>query len=142
MEDRDKLGRFKKGMVSWNTGKKGIWFPGSEKGWFKKKDPKEVNYWHSHKLARDTYGGQLECFIKQIENCSKRLEIHHIDGNAWNNNQENLVCLCSRHHDLVELKYIDLKKPCKVDCHVFPSGRIIYPKNKQYKNIKNHRNIP
>lgn len=29
-------GRFKKGQEPWNKGKKGLYFPGSEKGWFKK----------------------------------------------------------------------------------------------------------
>lgn len=49
-------GRFKKGNVPPNKGKKGIYAPGSEKGWFKKGDiPKNHRKVGSERVDRDGY---------------------------------------------------------------------------------------
>lgn len=69
--------------------------------------------------------------------CRGGLDIHHIDADAWNNKMENLVCLCRRHHILVENGLIDLKNPKSPEGYVFPNGRTIYKTNKQYEGVKN-----
>lgn len=47
------------------------------------------------------------CFINN-KDCSKTLDIAHLDQNPFNNNPNNLVCLCRRHHQLLDRNPIGL----------------------------------
>jgi len=60
----------------------------------------------SHERAVKLFKNKI-CFINNKQ-CSKRLEIHHIDFNPFNNKKANLVCLCTSHHRLLHLKKITL----------------------------------
>lgn len=39
------------------------------------------------------------------------LDVHHIDGDPWNNEPDNLMKLCRSHHRLVDNGKIDLASP-------------------------------
>lgn len=87
-----------------NKGRKKFYVHGhSNKGksnYWKKKDVVKIRTLHERavKLCK-----QNKCFINN-EQCSKRLEIHHIDLNPFNNEKENLVCLCTSHHRIIHIK--------------------------------------
>lgn len=98
---RDEKGRFIKGSNighplygGFNTGfKKGHkFFKGAEKGWFKK-GMKSFNYkngiWSYRKYKKSN-----------CEDCSgkKDLQVHHLDKDRTNNNQNNLRTLCRTCH--------------------------------------------
>lgn len=132
--------QFKKGHIPWSKGRKGWYAKGCEKGWFKVKPDREVSYWYAHTKARKIFTGEKICILKEIGGCTNKIEIHHIDADAWNNSLDNLVSLCNRHHKLVEMNYIDLKNPKTPDRHVYPNGRVIYSSNKQFLKLKVKRN--
>ncbi len=105
--------------------------------WWSKKPISKVNVWHCRSLSRTVHfkSNKKKCSLSNLNNCSKRIDVHHKDKNIRNISINNLVTLCARHHKLVEMGYIDFKKPKNPPFHKYPNGRIIYPKNKQYKKI-------
>ena len=54
-------------------------------------------------LEKNNYSCEL-CGWNKINPVTKKcpLEIHHIDGNCWNNSNENLQVLCPNCHSLTE----------------------------------------
>lgn len=111
-----------------NKGKTALWC---------KKLPTEVNRWHTRHIARTIFNGERICFLRNLGGCSTyKINIHHKDGNIWNNSPNNLIPLCVRHHSLVEKKYISIENPIMPKYYIFPNGRIIYSKNKQYPGGK------
>ena len=111
-------GRFKKCLVPWNKGKIGVYKKEVLKNWSKKrkgmfsgeKSPlwkgglKEYSIDWIDELReeirkRDDYMCQ-ECGIHQeeLEGFNKKLDVHHIDYNKFNCNQDNLITLCRNCH--------------------------------------------
>lgn len=68
-----------------------------------------------------------KCFASN-EQCSKKLEIAHIDGNPENNKVENLVCLCGSHHRLYDFGKIPLEKLKEIRPYKIISGKRRYKK--------------
>ena len=95
------------------------------KTWDMRRGPDHHNYKPSasdpdvgRTRARRIYG------VKQCEKCGKdRAEIHHKDGNTFNNNPENLAFLCRRHHMLADrrgaLEYVQVEQIR----HIYKTGR-------------------
>ncbi len=52
-----------------------------------------------------------ECSVAHIGHCKGRIEIHHIDGDPFNNDTDNLTSLCISHHGLVHRGKINLDAP-------------------------------
>lgn len=98
--------RFTKGQESWNKGKKGVVFPGSEKGWFKAGNiplnhrpvgseridtdgyvmvkVAEPNKWKlKHRLVYEQYYGEIPCGVAII----------FLDGNKLNLDINNLKAI-------------------------------------------------
>ena len=93
------------------------------------------NYWNIKEIIKiRTSRGRANKLCKKencdINNndCSKRLEIHHIDSNPLNNKIENLVCLCKSHHLLIEKRKltIDELKNINFKYYVDKSGKRRY----------------
>lgn len=100
----------------------------------------DVNYGTAHARARKIKPSSNGCQIKHLGGCHHLIQIHHIDGNAWNNSESNLISLCKIHHYLVESRNIDLDNPIMPDVRIFPNGRRVWPTNKQYlQRIRPHR---
>lgn len=58
------------------------------------------------KEARTYRKNNLFCELCSMSEDEKRLEIHHIDGNPHNNNENNLLCLCPSCHRKEDMKRI------------------------------------
>lgn len=70
----------------------------------------EVNVFEARARAR-VRKGTGPCELEDITGCGGRIEVHHLDGNPRNNQDENLMRLCKSHHALVERGRIDLSDP-------------------------------
>ncbi|MEG2050916.1 MAG: HNH endonuclease signature motif containing protein [Oscillospiraceae bacterium] len=117
-------GRFEKGHISPNRGIKGIYPPGSEKGWFKPGDtPKNHRPVGSERIASDGY-----LYIKTAEPKTWELKHHLIwqehygeipegnmliflDGNKLNLDIKNLALVSSQEH--LMLNRSGLRTECK-----------------------------
>lgn len=90
-----------------------------------------INYWTAHERARKLFLERGPCELVLIGGCSKKTNIHHIDGNPWNNDRRNLIQLCYAHHAMVESGWIDLRWPRMPSYWLFPSGRRVYTHDRQ-----------
>ena len=95
---------------------------GKSNTWSRKE---QVNWWTTHERARKIKKAE-HCEISHIGGCGGRFEIHHIDGNPWNNDVSNLSSLCVSHHRLIEKKRIDIKNPVMIDFYKDGSGKRRY----------------
>lgn len=128
-------GSFKKGDKPWNTGKKGLVIPGSEKGWFKK-GQSPINYREMGEERIDPKDGYVQVKVSDDGPYHKRWrpkhvlewEKHHgevpedhaivlLDGNKLNTGLENLEML-SR----AELLYMNNNDLFSDDPEVTKSG--------------------
>jgi len=58
----------------------------------------------SHRLAREIcIENEKDLTCCEVEDCKikKKIVVHHKDGNKSNNKIENLMVLCSKHHDTI-----------------------------------------
>lgn len=117
-------GQFKKGHVSPNKGKKGLYFPGSEKGWFKKGNRPscwqpvntevvdsqgyhkikvaEPNKWRfKHIMEWEKHNGKVP------ENCN----IIFKDNNKDNCNVSNLLCITKAEHAIMNHQNLRSESP-------------------------------
>lgn len=78
-----------------------------------------------HHLAKRVQTERV-CRLLAIGGCKGRLEVHHKDGDVFNNRRENLTPLCIAHHRLVELGRIDLEAPAMPIFFVDGSGKRRY----------------
>lgn len=103
-----------------------------------KKSIEDVTEWYCRALARKEISGKAkkECCFKYLGRCKGRIDVHHLDENIRNNSINNLKYICMRHHKLIHQKYIDFNSKEYPEHHVYPNGRIIYSKNKQYIKMK------
>lgn len=70
----------------------------------------------------------IKCFVDNIQ-CKGKLHIHHIDSNPFNNNKENLVCLCDSHHKLMHKRKYNLIQLNRLfDYYIDRSGKRRYSK--------------
>lgn len=97
---------FKKDLIPWNKGKKGLRFPGSEKGWFVKgQDPVNYRPVGSERITRDGYT-EIKTANPNIWKLKQRLiwedahgelpknhTVVFADGNKENLEIDNLICL-------------------------------------------------
>jgi len=95
--------------------------------WWKKKEfvKKRTSHERANKICP-----KEKCEINNTM-CSKKLAIHHIDGNPFNNRKENLVCLCGTHHFLLHKKRISINELFDLECYTYPNGKrkCYYAKN-------------
>lgn len=54
--------------------------------------------------------------------CTKNLHIHHIDKNPFNNSPENLMCLCSRHHKIIDRRNCTLEDLNNLSIYINRNG--------------------
>lgn len=66
------------------------------------------------------------CSLEHIGGCSSRVEVHHLDGDPWNNEGCNLLPLCTSHHKLVHSGAINLSDPKMPEFYVDGSGKRRY----------------
>ncbi len=66
------------------------------------------------------------CELLHIGGCSNRIEAHHVDQNPMNNQDGNVMILCTAHHRLVEKGHIDLANPI-MPPFIISSGKRRYP---------------
>ena len=52
-----------------------------------------------------------KCELAHIGGCSGRVEIHHKDDCPMNNEEGNVIALCTSHHRLIHNGRIDLQQP-------------------------------
>jgi hypothetical protein len=70
---------------------------------------------------------QRKCCYINNSFCSKKLHIHHIDNDVFNNEKSNLVCLCVSHHKLLHLGKFTLEQlKIPPELYIFPNGRKKY----------------
>ena len=111
-------GGAKKGVVPWNKGIKTKKKPTNYveiRDIFEGKFPKFSTTHLREKLIKEGYKKTSceKCKIEPSENTFRGIELHHIDGNAYNNKLDNLVLLCPNCHSLT----------------------------KNYKNCNNHKSV-
>ncbi len=70
-----------------------------------------------------------KCLLYDKDNCSKRLEIHHIDKDPCNNSLDNIICVCTTHHRFLESGKITLENP-QLPEFTISSGKRRYKKSK------------
>lgn len=58
------------------------------------------------KEVRDYRNSKISCELCGALEHESELEIHHIDGNPWNNNKDNLLCVCVPCHRKEDMKRI------------------------------------
>lgn len=63
-----------------------------------------------HHLAKKVQTSR-SCRLATVGGCKGRIEVHHRDGDVFNNTRENLIPLCVAHHRLVGRGRIDLDAP-------------------------------
>ena len=109
---------------------------GKSNTWSRKPD-NQINYWSAHARARRILTVPSTCELTYIGGCSRRLDVHHVDSNPWNNAPQNLMRLCTAHHSLIERGRIDLRDPKMPPYWLCPNGRRIYAHTKQGEWILN-----
>lgn len=70
-----------------------------------------VGWRQSHTLAEAKIAHIAECQFKDFGPCQGRLDTAHVDGNSWNNADNNLMKLCRAHHFLLDKGTITLENP-------------------------------
>ena len=85
-----------------------------------------VNWWTSHERARKLKCDENRCEWESIGGCKGRLEVAHVDGDAFNNECFNLKKLCRAHHRLMDNGRIDPKRPVMVSFYVSKDGKRRY----------------
>lgn len=58
------------------------------------------------KNVRDYRNSHAMCELCAAQEQEVQLEIHHIDGNPWNNSEDNLLCVCPSCHRKEDMKRI------------------------------------
>lgn len=86
----------------------------------------DANKTSKHENARLRARGRTSCELAAIGGCKGILDVHHRDGNPWNNEPENLAKLCRSHHRLIESDRIDLLAPVMPPFYVDGSGKRRY----------------
>lgn len=67
------------------------------------KDGSISNYLKRYLLEKNNYKCEIcGCDWKNPKSGNSILEIHHIDGNCYNNSEENLQVLCPNHHAMTD----------------------------------------
>src|SRR4051812_4172560 len=86
----------------------------------------DANRASKHETARIRARGQTACALERIGGCKGGFDVHHRDGDPWNNEPGNLVKLCRAHHRLVETGKIDLANPVMPAFFTDSSGKRRY----------------
>lgn len=79
-------------------------------GYYWTPDPSHTT---THRRARHC-AKQETCVINNIH-CKGRLNVAHLDGNALNNELNNLATLCNSHHRLLDNNKLKLNQLTKID---------------------------
>ena len=109
-----------------------------------------VSKWKNGKISGCDKNGSISSFVRKYlfekvgykcEKCGFNevnqytglpiLQIHHIDGNCFNNSEENLVVLCPNHHALTENFGSRNKNSTRIDRRTKYYRNIILKNNKE-----------
>lgn len=66
-----------------------------------------------------------KCYLYNKKFCSPRIEVHHKDGDPFNNDLSNLVAVCTTHHRFLESERITLEN-CKLPDFFISSNKRRY----------------
>ena len=94
------------------------------RGWYR---PESRNPNTGHERARKVKPART-CELLDIGGCLGRLNTFHLDRQAWNNADENLMNLCTSHQALVVNGRIDIRTPMMPAFYIGQGGKRRYPK--------------
>lgn len=99
--------------------------------WWLKKDATS-NRRTLHEWARKAVGIRAsKCELELLGNCKGKIDVHHKDKNATNNDLENLLAVCRSHHRLVENGRIDISDPKMPSYYVDAGGKRRYERREK-----------
>ncbi len=82
----------------------------------------------SHERAVKAKRDVETCEWQHVGDCKGDLTVAHVDGDPFNNSQENLRKLCRSHHWLLDRGRIDPENPVMPEFYVDGSGKRRYKK--------------
>lgn len=80
-------------------------------------------YTRSNKLRKNYL-----CSFEYLGQCKGRAILHHMDEDITNNTEQNLLQVCTSHHNLIHSGKFDPANPKKLDFYTCPCGSRRYAK--------------